>query len=154
MPCEKPPKYRSVAAFEPPTRQATSGRLADVWANTVKGRRARPAAGLYYRQVRRFGAFENAAGINSHLTIRISDIASVAHQPAGLGIFTPRIGRGHRKAHRLKGQLETPAVEEGVAADEEGVGSLARKSRKDPFDLAVCAGVEDLDLQSHGTGSH
>src|SRR5262249_35056185 len=91
--------------------------------------------------------------INSHLTIRISDVASVAHQPADLGIFTPRIGRGHRKAHRLKGQLETPAVEEGVAADEEGVGSLARKGRKDPFDLAVCAGVEDLDLQSHGAGS-
>src|SRR5262249_13760139 len=52
----------------------------------------------------------------------------------GFGIFTPRIGRGHRKAHRLKGQLETPAVQEGIAADEEGVGSLARKSREDPID--------------------
>jgi hypothetical protein len=85
------------------------------------------------------------------LTIRISDVASVAHQPAGLGIFTPRIGRGHRKAHSLK--LEAPGVEEGIAADEEGVGSLARKGREGPFDLAVCAGVEDLDLQSLGAGS-
>src|SRR6516162_7263568 len=52
MPCKKPPKYRSVSTFEPPTRQATSGRLADVWANTVKGRRARPAADVQRNSLR------------------------------------------------------------------------------------------------------
>src|SRR5262249_34090510 len=57
--------------------------------------------------------------------------ASVAHQPASLGIFTPRIGGGHRKSHRLKGQLDT----------------LARKSLEGPIDLAACTGVKDLDLQ-------
>src|SRR5215469_11074440 len=94
--------------------------------------------------------FRMRPGINTYLTIRISDVASVAHQPASLGIFTPRIGRGHCKAHRLKGQLDMPAVQEGIAADEEGVGSLARKSREGPIDLTARAGVKDLDLQSHG----
>ena len=56
-------------------------------------------------------------------------------------------------AHRQKRQLETPAVEEGVGADEKGVGPLAHKSREGRIDLAAGAGVEDLDLQSHGAGS-
>src|SRR5262249_59682640 len=51
-------------------------------------------ARLYDRKVRRFGTLQDAAGINTYLTIRISDVASVAHQPASLGIFTPRIGGG------------------------------------------------------------
>jgi hypothetical protein len=49
--------------------------------------------------------------------------------------------------------LETPAVEERVATDEEGVGSLAQKSREGCVDLATGAGAEDLDLQFHGTSS-
>ena len=50
-------------------------------------------------------------------------------------------------------QLHTPGVEEGVAADEEGVGPLAHKSREGRIDLAAGAGIDDLDLQPHGAGS-
>src|SRR5262245_27543684 len=98
-------------------------------------------ARLYDGQVRGFGALKHAPGIKTYLTIGISDIASIAHQPASLGIFTPRIGRRHRKAHRLKGQLETPAVQKGIDANEERVGSVARKNREDPINLAACTGV-------------
>ena len=56
-------------------------------------------------------------------------------------------------ARRQLGQLDTPADEEGVAADEEGVGPLAHKSCEGRIDLAAGAGVEDLDLQPHGAGS-
>src|SRR6202022_154408 len=38
------------------------------------------------------------------------------------------------------GQLDTPAGEYGVAADKEGVGPLAHKSREGRVDLAACAG--------------
>ena len=51
------------------------------------------------------------------------------------------------------GQLDTPGLEEGIAADEEGVGPLAHKSCEGRIDLAAGAGVEDLDLQPHGAGS-
>jgi superfamily I DNA/RNA helicase len=39
---------------------------------------------------------------------------------------------------------------ECIAYDEEGLGPLARKSRKGRVDLAAGAGLEDLDLQRHG----
>ena len=40
-------------------------------------------------------------------------------------------------ARRQDGKLYPPAVEEGVAADEEGVGPLAHKSREYRFDLML-----------------
>ena len=50
-------------------------------------------------------------------------------------------------------QLDTPAGEKGVGADEERVGPLAHKRCEGRIDLAAGAGVEDLDLQPHGAGS-
>ena len=50
-------------------------------------------------------------------------------------------------------QLDTPAVEEGVATDEEGVRSLAHQSHEGRIYLAAATGVEDLDLQAHGARS-
>ena len=56
-------------------------------------------------------------------------------------------------ARRQVDQLDTPAVEKGVVADEKGVGPLAHKGCEGRIDLAAGAGVEDLDLQPHGAGS-
>ena len=56
-------------------------------------------------------------------------------------------------ARREVDQLDAPADEEGVGADEERVGPLARKRCEGRIDLAAGAGVEDLDLQSHGARS-
>src|SRR5262245_1249609 len=75
-------------------------------------------ARLHDRQVRGFGALEDATGIIADLTIHIHDVASVGHQPAGLGISTVRIYGGEPMAPRQEGQLDTPSVEEGVAANE------------------------------------
>src|SRR5262249_48091838 len=86
------------------------------------------------------------------LTIHIHNVASVGHQPAGLGKFTVPIYRGEPMAPRQEDELDTPSVEECVVADEEGVGALARNSREGRIDLAAGTGVEDLDLQSHGAG--
>ena len=108
---------------------------------------------LHDRQVRGLGALEDAAGIDADLTTRIRNVGSVAHQPAGFGIFARRICRGDRVARRQLDQLDTPAGEEGVGADEEGVGPLAHKSCEGRIDLAAGAGVEDLDLQPDGARS-
>ena len=50
--------------------------------------------GLHDRQVRRLLALEDTAGIDADLTIRVRNAGSVAHQPAGFGIFTRRIVAG------------------------------------------------------------
>src|SRR5205814_510981 len=108
---------------------------------------------LHNRQIRRFRAFEDATGINAYLTVRIRNVASVSQQAASLGILTPRIYRRNCVSHRQKRQLKPSAVEEGVAADEESVWSLAHKIRERLIDLAAGAGVEDVNLQSHSAGS-
>ena len=74
----------------------------------------------------------------------------VAHQPADFGIVTPTICCGDSVARRQVNQLDPPAVEEGVAIDEEGVGPLAHESCEGRFDLRTAAGFENLDLQTHG----
>ena len=56
-------------------------------------------------------------------------------------------------ARRQVDQLDAPAGEEGVAADEQRVGPLAHKRCEGRIDLAAGAGVEDLDLQPHGARS-
>ena len=50
-------------------------------------------------------------------------------------------------ARRQIDQLDTPDGEEGVGADEKGVGPLAHEGCEGRIDLAAGAGVEDLDLQ-------
>ena len=49
-------------------------------------------------------------------------------------------------------QLDTPAGEEGITADEEGVGLLAHKSRERCIDLATGADVEDSGLKARWRG--
>ena len=44
-----------------------------------------------------FGALEHAAGINAHLSIRVSKVASVAHEPTNFGVVTLCI-RGREQA--------------------------------------------------------
>ena len=100
--------------------------------------------GLHDRQVRGFSALEDAAGINADLAVCVCDVASVGHQPAYLGVLTPRICCGQSVTHCQKGQLEAPAVEKGVLADKDGVGPLAHKGREGRIDLVAGAGVEDL----------
>src|SRR5271157_4596044 len=48
---------------------------------------------LHHRQVGGLGALEDAAGIDADLTIRVREVGSVAHQPAGCDNITGVIGR-------------------------------------------------------------
>jgi hypothetical protein len=88
----------------------------------------------------RLRALENATGIDADLTICMRNVGSVAHQAAGFGILTLCIDCGNCMARRQVGQLDAPAGEYGVAADEDGVGPLAHKSCEGRVDLAAGAG--------------
>ena len=110
-------------------------------------------ARLQDRQVRRLRALKDAAGIDADLTKRIRNARAVTHQSAGFDKFAPRIYRGNPVARRQVSQLDTPADEKGVPADEKCIRALAHKDCEGRVDLAAGAGVEDMNLQPHGAGS-
>ena len=56
-------------------------------------------------------------------------------------------------ARRQLDQLDTPASEKGIAANEERVGPLAHKRCEGGIDLAAGAGLEDLHLQPDDASS-
>ena len=56
-------------------------------------------------------------------------------------------------ARREVNQLDAPANEKGVIANEQGIGPLAHESCEGCFDLLAGARFENLDLQSHGASS-
>jgi hypothetical protein len=80
-------------------------------------------------------------------------VDSVAHQPTDFGKVTLVIYRGNSMARREVNQLDTPAGEKGVIANEQGVRSLAHKSCEGCIDLAAGACIEELDLQTDGASS-
>ena len=56
-------------------------------------------------------------------------------------------------ARRQVDQLDAPAGEKGISADEKRVGPLVHKRCEGRIDLPAGAGVEDLDLQPDGASS-
>ena len=49
--------------------------------------------------------------------------------------------------------MQTPAIEEGITADKERIGSLSYNRSKGRIDFAAGAGANDLHLQPHGATS-
>src|SRR5207237_10376257 len=60
---------------------------------------------LQDRQIGRLGAFEDAAGINAGLAMRVGEFCSVAHQAASFGIGAQGIDRWHSVARSQRGEL-------------------------------------------------
>jgi hypothetical protein len=56
----------------------------------------------------------------------VLNIASVAHQAAGLDNFTRLRGHGERMARRQGGKLYSAAGPQRIAAQKEGVGPFTR----------------------------
>src|SRR5262249_42272170 len=69
-------------------------------------------ARLHDRQVGGLGTFENLAGVDAGLAVRVSQTGSVAHQAAGRGVKTQIVNRGHPIAGRQRHELITVASEE------------------------------------------
>src|SRR5262249_58278523 len=56
-------------------------------------------------------------------------------------------------ARRQDDDLDSPAIEHRIGADEEGIEALTRKRCESRIDFAASAGVEDVKLQPHSLGS-
>src|SRR6516225_7787095 len=109
--------------------------------------------GLQDREVRRFLALEDAAGIDTNLAVPVHITRSVAHQPAGFDILANGIDRGYRMTGRERRQLDAPADKEPVAGNEECVGPVSQEGGEGRLDLFACAGFEELCLKSDGACS-
>src|SRR3974377_451132 len=71
------------------------------------------------RQIGRFRALENLAGIEANLTGTIRIIGAIAHQPADPGIVATGVTRGYPVACRQSDKLYAAAYEERVGPDEQ-----------------------------------
>src|SRR5262245_3075244 len=108
---------------------------------------------LQDRQIGGFCALEDLAGVDADLAKIVQNGGAVAHQPADFDKLARVIGRWNGITRRERRKLDTPADEEYVGGDEEGVGPVAHDGGEGGLDLTAGAGVEDLNLQSDGTRS-
>src|SRR6516165_2352451 len=97
-------------------------------------------------KIGRLGPLEKTARIAAELAIRIRQAPSIAHQPTDFRHLTHRICRGYPVDCRQLGQLDPPASEKRVTADQQRVGSLTHKASEHRLDFAASACVDDLDL--------
>ena len=80
---------------------------------------------LHHRQVGRFLALEDAAGIVADLTKSIPNIGSVTHQSADFGNLTVAGCHGNHVARRQGSELHASGGKYESYADEQCVGPLA-----------------------------
>ena len=103
--------------------------------------------GLQDRQIGGLRPFDDAAGIETDLTISVPNVSPIADQAANIGIFTPGIDRRQPVVRCKLDQLDTPTVEEGIVADKESVCPFQCKRRECRVDLRAGAGAQELDLR-------
>src|SRR5262249_45196825 len=80
---------------------------------------------LHDRQVTRLRSFEDLTGVNADLTKHVQYIGSITHQPARFDELAQEIGHGNPMMRRERRELDAPAAEEPVGADEERFGPVA-----------------------------
>src|SRR5205085_6211788 len=73
--------------------------------------------GLNDRQICRLGAFENPAGVDADLMIRIRNARSVAHQATNGGAVAKLINRRHRVTGCQRDDLTASAEQERIGGD-------------------------------------
>src|SRR5262249_21245173 len=101
---------------------------------------------LDYRQVGRFGAFEDTARINAHQSARFGVTWSVTRQAADLRGLAPHVECRKLIVVGERHNLLAPTDQEWIRAQEQRVGTLARHSYERSVDLALVGGLEHLDF--------
>ena len=84
--------------------------------------------GLYDRKVGGLRTLKYLTAVQSDLTKTVSDVGTVAHQPADFDELTTPISCRNPVARRQGRKLDAAADEERVAADKEGVGMVPHNS--------------------------
>ena len=108
--------------------------------------------GLLNRQVGRLLALENPAGVEADQAVQIRIAASVAHQAAGRGELAILVDRRHRVAGVSAASCSLLASEECIGADHERAGLQLVQGCEGGIDVALGAGMQDVELQPERRG--
>src|SRR3974390_101954 len=95
------------------------------------------------RQVGRFLTFQNFARKNSHLTILLSNIDAIAHQPSGRRKFSNAVNSGNRIPRSQRHQFSAPSYIERLSDDHKCNWLLLAKVRKGNINTLLIGGLED-----------
>ena len=106
-----------------------------------------------HRQVARFGAFEDLAGIDAGLARRIRNAGAIAHQTAGLGELAQLVYRGNGVACRQCNELRTPGEEKGIRGHQERFEPLLNEDGESRVDAVLALRFQDQNLFAENTGS-
>src|SRR6516225_9427897 len=98
------------------------------------------------RQVGGLFAFEDAADVESSLTIGLRTVIGIAHQPACCDYLSDGIRCRHSVRSRQGNQLTAPKHEIDIRADHKRVNALAGKGRKQGGQLPLAARIEYVNL--------
>ena len=110
------------------------------------------AGDLLHRQVRRFLAVENPAGVDAGLTRPLGDAAAIANQAAGGSKFAIGRDRGHRVRDRKRRDVLVAAVEERVGADDERSGPFSRSIAKAASSSRSVLADDEFEVQPQRAG--
>ena len=99
-------------------------------------------------QVGRLCALEDAASVDTKLTIYLENACAIAHQTAGQRRVAPRIDRGQHMARRQRGKLDAPTEEEWVSGNQKRVRFVVRECREGVLDLAAVARADYIGLHA------
>jgi len=104
-----------------------------------------------HRQIGRFVALENAAGIVAGQSVNIRNGRSIARQTSGRRELAPVVDRGHRVVERQRGELFHLASQKWIAANHESACSQLDELCEDAVEFAFGAGIQNMEIQSEST---
>src|SRR5258706_14710640 len=105
-------------------------------------------------QVGRLVAFQNSAGINASLPVRFRSASSITQQPAGRDELAGVKDRDDRMSDRQCGKLTASAEEERrIGRDHQASRAQLAELRKDPFEMAFAAGLQEMESKRQRAGS-
>src|SRR4029077_791670 len=107
---------------------------------------------LLDRQIGRFLALEDAAGIDAGQTICVANAGSVSYQTAGRRERAKLVDRRHRVTERQLGELWALIRKEWIAADHKRACPQLGHGCKDCIEIAAAARMQDMELQPEGAG--
>src|SRR5262249_24947556 len=106
--------------------------------------------GLLYREISRFVALEDAAGIVTSLIVRPHDAGAITGKPTSLRIFAPRVSGRQGIAGRKCDNLSAPVGEECTGTDKERINSLPDCRDECCFQVYPRPDPEDNQLSAKG----
>src|SRR6516225_5278244 len=108
--------------------------------------------GLLNWQITGLFTFENAGGVDPGQTVSVGQVAAIAHQAAGGDELADFVDRRDRVTDGKRGELFAAGGEKRMGANDEPACSQSDQVCEHRIEVALSAGVQDMELQAEGAG--